>query len=80
MSSGWLHFDGMTWPDPDDPLSAEWALRYGTVPDRAQLNYAASVIAAYQQLVRDPVRRRNEKVSGIRAAMAAEPDPSGGPA
>lgn len=65
----YLNFDGMTWPDPDDPLEIEWTLRYGT-PTRAQLLAAASMIAAYKQLVADPQVRRNAKIAGIRRAQA----------
>jgi hypothetical protein len=57
----YLHFDGV-----------EWSLRYGT-PTREQLNVAASMIAAYKQLVEDPKTRRDAKVAGIRRALAAPP-------
>lgn len=64
----YLNFDEMTWPNPEDPADVEWALRYGT-PTPTQLNIAASMIAAYRQLIEDPARRRNEKITGIRNAM-----------
>jgi hypothetical protein len=64
-ASAFLHFDGMCWPNPDDPNETQWRLRYGT-PTRADLLFAADVMCAYGQLVEDPQRRRNEKVAGIR--------------
>ena len=64
-----LRFDGMTWPNPSDPLAVEWTLRYGT-PTRAQLHVAASMIAAYKQLAWiDAQRERNRKVTALRQAM-----------
>jgi|SRR6185369_8665962 len=70
----YLHFDGMAWPNPIDPLDVEWSLRYGT-PTREQLNVAASMIAAYKQLVEDPKTRRDAKVAGIRRVLATPPTP-----
>ena len=70
-----LAFDGMTWPNPDDPREIEWKLRYG-VPTRSELNAAAEMVAAYKQLVYLPQRSRNARVSGIRKARdAAEVKP-----
>ena len=52
----YLHFDGMTWPNPayimgDEDLSGLiWRLRYGT-PTRQDLLVAASAASAYVQLV-----------------------------
>jgi hypothetical protein len=66
----YLHFDGMTWPNPADPLGVEYRLRYGT-PSRSDLMVAASFVAAYRQLVDDPVRRREAKIRGIRIAHNA---------
>lgn len=66
----YLHFDGMAWPNPSDPLEAERALRSGT-PTRQQQMVAASFMAAYRQLVIDPQRTRNAKVAGIRTAADA---------
>jgi len=62
----YLRFDGMSWPNPDDPAGVEWQLRYGSPVEVRMV--AASYVAAYKQLVEDTVRRRNEKVAGIRAA------------
>jgi hypothetical protein len=55
----------MAWPNPDDPGEVQWRLRYST-PTRSDLLFAASVLAAYSQLVEDSQRVRNEKVAGIR--------------
>lgn len=63
----YLRFDDMTWPNPDDPMDIEWKLRYGQ-PTQSERHIAASMIAAYKQLVNDPQRRRNEKIAGIRKA------------
>lgn len=67
--SGFLHFDGMAWPDPADPLEVEYALRYGT-PTRAQALTAASFVAAYKQMVGDTQHRRNANVAFIREASS----------
>lgn len=66
---GFLHFDDMTWPNPEDPLMVEWKLRHGE-PTKSDLMVAASMIAAYKQLVYDTQTRRNAKARGIRAAQA----------
>lgn len=70
-SKTYLSFDGMCWPNPDDPREVEWRLRYGQ-PTRQDLLCAASFIGAYQQLVNDPQRVRNSKVTRIRVARDAE--------
>jgi len=72
----YLHFDNMTWPHPHDPLEVEWSLRYGT-PSREQMRTAASIIAAYRELVDEPVRRRNEKIAGLRRAIQEVTDAAG---
>jgi hypothetical protein len=67
-----LCFDGMTWPNPEDPLTVEWTLRYGA-PSRKQLHVAASMIAAYKQLAWiDSQRERNRKISALRYAIGAD--------
>jgi hypothetical protein len=65
--STFLHFDGMAWPNPDDPLEVEQALRYGE-PTTEQRMVAASMIAAYKQLVEDNSRRRARMVREIHIA------------
>lgn len=69
----YVHFDQMTWPNPEDPLNVEWTLRYST-PTREQLLVAASMIAAYKQLVEDDQVRRNQKVAGLRRAIREQND------
>lgn len=68
--SVYLHFDGMTAPNPDDPTEIEWRLRYGKLTQRDRY-LAASFISVYKQLVNDTQKRRNEKVSGLRKARDA---------
>lgn len=67
-ADAYLHFDGMTWPNPAALQEARHRIVYGT-PTRADLLLASSVFGAYVQLVEDSQKRRNEKVTGIRAAM-----------
>lgn len=76
----YVAFDGMTWPNPADPLEVEWSLRYGA-PSREQMLVAASVVAAYRQLVEDPQRIRSGKVATLRQALAAaeQPEPAPSP-
>lgn len=63
----WLRFEGMTWPNPQDPDDVQWRLRYGE-PTRADLLAAASVMAAYAHLVSMPRRERESRIAGIRRA------------
>jgi hypothetical protein len=65
-----LHFDGMTWPNPAALDEIGRRIVHGT-PSRGDLLVAQSVFGAYCQLVVDPQRRRNEKIKGLRAAMEA---------
>ena len=62
-----VSFDGMAWPryleDNDD--SVEWRLRYGN-PTRADLLYAASVMAAYTALVGSTEKNRKKIVSKLK--------------
>lgn len=67
-------FDGMTWPMPFTEL--EWTLRYGT-PTRGQLLRAASILAAYDEIVRSPERKRRYVVRNLRAL--GDRRPSGEP-
>lgn len=68
MRNSFLHFGDMTWPNPDDPGLVEWLLRYGDPPTPEIRNVAASFVAAYKQLINDPAKVRNAKVSAIRRA------------
>lgn len=59
-------FDGMVWPVPGERLRAlEWTLRYGNCSERDQL-LAASVIAAYSQMVKDSATKRESVIAQIR--------------
>lgn len=69
--STYLYFDGMAWPNPDDPYEIEWRLRYGE-PTKADRLVAASYIAAYRQLIQDSQRVRSDKIRQIRAALTEE--------
>ena len=61
--------DGGTWPVPDDGLAElEWRLRYGT-PTRSDLLTAASVMAAYRQLIEATEAQRNRVVRALREAQ-----------
>lgn len=65
----WARFDEMTWPMPSERLDeVEHTLRYGE-PSRSDLLKAASVIAAYRQMVSDPRRKRDAVVRRLREAM-----------
>ena len=81
MTRKYLRFEGMTWPNPDDPDEVLHTLVYGS-PSRAEVMYAASVIHAYGHLVAMPQRERNERVRQLRTALTTTPahDPAEVPA
>jgi hypothetical protein len=64
------HFDGMAWPMPvDDPEhTLEWSLRYST-PTRTELLRAASIVAAYRELIECTEAKRRSVVRKIRRAV-----------
>lgn len=65
----WAWFDNMTWPVPSDRVrEAEHRLRIGEAT-RADILIAASVIAAYRQMILDPKRKRDAVVRRLREAM-----------
>ena len=70
-----IRFDGMVWPNPNDPNEARYRLRRGVGSEEDQM-FAARCIAAYAQLVYDPQRVRNDKIESIR--RGATPTPGGG--
>jgi len=72
----YLHFEGMTWPNPDDPAERGWRLIHGA-PTRADVYWAVSCIEAYRQLVTDPGRVRDKRVAAIRFRAAAGVTPEG---
>ena len=66
--------DGTRWPNPLDEWASELEvrLRYdtgGSVEDRLM---AASLIAAYRELVRCPEKKRETVVRGLKEAARAE--------
>lgn len=77
-----LRFDGMTWPNPDDPAEVQWRLRCGD-PCKHDLLAAAQFMHAYAHLVGMPGRERDQRVRQIRdaaATTAAPPTPNPLPA
>jgi len=62
--------DDTIWPNPPAAAELGWRLRYGT-QTRSDLLFAASVIGAYLALIEKTVRRREEAVRLIRAAVAS---------
>lgn len=68
-TKGWVNFDGMAWNVPDATQGdLEWRLRYGT-PTKPDLLRAASILAAYEELVTCNRRKRDYVVRNIREAM-----------
>lgn len=67
-----IRFDGMGWPHPDDAADLEWRLRYTTTASREDCLTAASVVAAYRQLIGDSLATSRSKLSRIRRALASE--------
>ena len=70
-----VHFDdGTCWPVPSEAMDdLGWRLRYKDhAPDSDKLS-AASVVNAYEALIRLPTRERNKRIAQIRAG-AKEPD------
>jgi len=59
----------MSWPLPDAGL--EWRLRYGE-PTNADMLGAASILAAYTQMIRDPQEKRQMVIGAIREALRGE--------
>lgn len=63
-------FDNMSWPVPGERLQAlEHQLRYGE-PSATDLQWAASVISAYRQMVNDPRTKREHVVRTLRKVMS----------
>ena len=58
----------MSWPALDNLADLEWQLRYGN-PEAVRFA-AASVVAAYQQMVRDPRTKRDAVIRCLRRAEA----------
>ena len=65
-------FNGMSWPCPCDRMDAlEYTLRYGE-PTKSDLLLAASVLSAYRQMVRDPVKKRQKVIAELRKRLGKE--------
>lgn len=66
--------DCMTWPCPCADMSAvEWRLRHST-PSQSDLMVAASVMAAYRQMVEDPTHKRQMIVRELRQGPNLPPN------
>ena len=60
-------FDDMTWPTPCEKMNdLEWRLRHGEEVSRYDALQAASVIAAYCQLIADPMKKRHAVINQLR--------------
>jgi hypothetical protein len=63
--------NGCIWPTPMDgrESSLEWRLRYGTAEQLAHDRYcAASIVAAYRELIRLPAKQRKAVIHDLRKA------------
>lgn len=60
--------DGTVWPNPQALGALEWALRYGEPPLRMRL-WAASVVAAYRQLLLLDTRERVAEIRRLARSM-----------
>jgi hypothetical protein len=67
MSAGpYRHFGGMCWPVPSPALGeVEWTMRYDD-PLPSDRMVAASVIDAFNELVRLPAKKRNAIIRELR--------------
>lgn len=62
----------MVWPCPGRELDdVEYSLRHGT-PTRSQLMVAASVMAAYRQMILDTAKKRAYVVRSLRVESLTE--------
>lgn len=70
-NGNYVRIDDMTWPihvsDGIGVNGVEWRIRYMThLLTKSDLLFAASVMAAYQQMVQDPTIKRNKIVKALR--------------
>lgn len=72
VNGSYLHFGGMTWPNPLDPNEVQRKLRFGE-PTKADLLVAAAFMDAYAHLIALPSRTRAKRVAEIRALLAEYP-------
>jgi hypothetical protein len=64
-------FDGMCWPNATEEINdLEWELRYGH-PDRSDYLLAATICAAYRELVTCPKNKRDYVVRELAKIRAA---------
>jgi len=61
----------VVWPLPNGDL--EWRLRYATEISEVDRMRAASILAAYAQMIRDTTEKRQMVVREIRKAVKATP-------
>jgi hypothetical protein len=64
----YLHFDGMCWPNPLDPLEVEHRIRTG-IPNKSDLLVAASFMAAYRDLLALSKTKRSRRCRQILSAL-----------
>lgn len=65
-------FDGMTWPTAGERCGdREWTLRHAA-PNPSDLMVAASVMAAYRELVTCPRSKREAVIRQLRRAIEME--------
>ena len=57
----------MSWPLPDGDL--EWTLRYNHELSEIDRIRAATILAAYAQMIRDPQEKRKMVIKEIRKAL-----------
>jgi hypothetical protein len=71
----YLHFQGMSWPDPRYAADLNWRLRNAekSITRKDQL-VLASIADAYIELLDLPQRHRNRRISRIKDAMNAATD------
>jgi len=62
-----IRIKDMSWPLPDGDL--EWTLRYSQELSETDRLRAASILAAYAQMIRDPVAKRQMVIREIRRAV-----------
>ena len=70
MAKPYLFFGGMTWPNPEHAGDLEWKMRYALEHvTRGEQLTAASILAAYRELVAMPQKKRNQRISQIIKAV-----------
>ena len=62
-----IRIKDMSWPLPDNDL--EWTLRYNHELSEIDRIRAATILAAYSQIIRDPEEKRKMVIREIRKAL-----------